>query len=147
MNETQKACEVCEKNGVKLKVCSKCKSVRYCSEECQLLDWEHHRDICKPSNFCKVCEGNGALRCSKCRLIRYCSKECQYLDWHHHEKVCEILAKDPQSFLNYIETLFTSSDSLDFDKKEMRQAINYYAELKKITRKEAENYLESLGQD
>jgi hypothetical protein len=27
-------------------VCAKCKRVHYCSRECQLLNWKHHRTIC-----------------------------------------------------------------------------------------------------
>ncbi|KAK0726537.1 hypothetical protein B0T21DRAFT_371777 [Apiosordaria backusii] len=44
-------CNVCwaEKsdNGGELLKCSKCKKVRYCSQECQKIDWKDHKKVCK----------------------------------------------------------------------------------------------------
>ncbi len=39
-------CNVCKKNG-KIKLCSRCKKVRYCSPECQKSDWPTHKTVCK----------------------------------------------------------------------------------------------------
>ncbi|CAL0321865.1 unnamed protein product [Lupinus luteus] len=52
-------CAVCRKKGSKK--CSRCKAVRYCSQECQLLDWRSgHQTNCKVliQNEANVC---GAL--------------------------------------------------------------------------------------
>ncbi|KAK4169848.1 hypothetical protein QBC43DRAFT_38684 [Cladorrhinum sp. PSN259] len=43
-------CEKCgdkiSKNGQELKACAKCRSVRYCSRECQKADWKAHKKNC-----------------------------------------------------------------------------------------------------
>jgi hypothetical protein len=47
------SCQVCEKkkaDGVKLSFCSSCRSVSYCSRECQKADWKTHKNICKKLN-------------------------------------------------------------------------------------------------
>lgn len=42
-------CAVCRKSGSK--ICSRCKSVRYCSEACQSKHWNAgHKSKCKPAN-------------------------------------------------------------------------------------------------
>ena len=49
--EEQKVCNTCqapEGATLKHKVCSACKSVFYCSVECQRQDWKNgHRERCK----------------------------------------------------------------------------------------------------
>jgi hypothetical protein len=50
--ETAK-CQVCEAGkaeGVKLSFCNSCRSVSYCSRECQKADWKTHKNICKKLN-------------------------------------------------------------------------------------------------
>lgn len=44
-----KKCFVCRKNGEgeSLKTCSGCKKVRYCSDQCQRVDWKTHKAKCK----------------------------------------------------------------------------------------------------
>jgi hypothetical protein len=47
------SCQVCEKGkaeGVKLSFCNSCRSVSYCSRECQKADWKNHKSICKKLN-------------------------------------------------------------------------------------------------
>ena len=39
-------CKVCAKSGIKLKVCSGCHYVKYCSKECQSKDWASHKAFC-----------------------------------------------------------------------------------------------------
>lgn len=39
-------CGKIETENLKLKRCSKCKSVNYCSKECQLNDWKNHKTDC-----------------------------------------------------------------------------------------------------
>ncbi|THV01240.1 hypothetical protein K435DRAFT_718186 [Dendrothele bispora CBS 962.96] len=42
-------CFVCRARGKpKIKTCTVCKKVRYCSEECQRKDWKKHKTVCKP---------------------------------------------------------------------------------------------------
>ncbi|RPA80717.1 hypothetical protein BJ508DRAFT_307159 [Ascobolus immersus RN42] len=40
------ACNVCEREG-KLSQCARCKTVSYCSKECQKYDWKAHKSVCK----------------------------------------------------------------------------------------------------
>ena len=40
------ALEICEKENASLR-CSQCKSVWYCSAECQKADWKQHKVLCK----------------------------------------------------------------------------------------------------
>merc|ERR1712228_24326 len=45
--KVKKRCYQCKKS-VKLRICSKCKSVRYCSRKCQKISWKSkHRHDCK----------------------------------------------------------------------------------------------------
>jgi hypothetical protein len=47
------SCQVCEKGkaeGIKLSFCKSCRSVSYCSRECQKEDWKTHKVICKELN-------------------------------------------------------------------------------------------------
>ncbi|KAI6007547.1 hypothetical protein F5J12DRAFT_741961 [Pisolithus orientalis] len=39
-------CTVCGKGGVPLSACSRCKSVKYCSRDCQVKDWKKHKTNC-----------------------------------------------------------------------------------------------------
>lgn len=38
-------CEACE-NTTGLKLCSGCKTVRYCSDACSTADWKKHKKLC-----------------------------------------------------------------------------------------------------
>ncbi|KAG0619805.1 hypothetical protein M758_4G166700 [Ceratodon purpureus] len=40
-------CVVCDQKSTKLKICSVCKSVKYCSRDCQVSDWPSHKKRCK----------------------------------------------------------------------------------------------------
>lgn len=40
-------CEKIEERSQKMKRCAGCKSVRYCSRECQVKDWSLHKSDCK----------------------------------------------------------------------------------------------------
>eukprot|EP00980_Cylindrotheca_fusiformis_P031096 scaffold25826_cov132-Cylindrotheca_fusiformis.AAC.4 len=44
----QVACDTCKKRQpyTKMKKCSRCRSVTYCSEECQKQDWSRHKKDC-----------------------------------------------------------------------------------------------------
>ncbi len=39
-------CKVCSKTGENMQQCSACKSVHYCSIDCQKLDWKSHKTAC-----------------------------------------------------------------------------------------------------
>ena len=41
-------CVVCHKGGDSTKKCSKCSSVSYCGQECQVADWARHKRLCVP---------------------------------------------------------------------------------------------------
>ncbi len=41
-------CKICKETG-KMKFCSRCKGVYYCSSKCQKIDWPAHRGVCKTS--------------------------------------------------------------------------------------------------
>ena len=56
-DRNRKACKTCgklnaelSKEEKKLKTCSKCKRVAYCSKECQKKDWEDHKYDCRPAD-------------------------------------------------------------------------------------------------
>ncbi|KAJ1474731.1 hypothetical protein T484DRAFT_1831228 [Baffinella frigidus] len=42
------SCANCEKHVEKSKSCAKCRSVAYCSADCQKADWQTHKTTCKP---------------------------------------------------------------------------------------------------
>ncbi|RPA72403.1 hypothetical protein BJ508DRAFT_381582 [Ascobolus immersus RN42] len=42
-------CKICSKSG-KLLQCGGCKTVSYCSKECQKTDWKAHKSICKSND-------------------------------------------------------------------------------------------------
>jgi hypothetical protein len=48
------SCAICEKSarldGSSLQHCSRCKSVYYCSKDCQKIHWPAHKRGCVPSN-------------------------------------------------------------------------------------------------
>lgn len=39
-------CKVCSKTAIDMQICSACKSVHYCSRDCQKLDWKSHKTAC-----------------------------------------------------------------------------------------------------
>jgi len=48
--ETTSTCANCgkgEEAGINLKACTACKLVKYCSRECQIAHWPHHKKECK----------------------------------------------------------------------------------------------------
>jgi len=51
-----KICKVCNKLDNILD-CTRCKSVSYCSKECQIIDWSEHKLICQSNSLSKTYEG------------------------------------------------------------------------------------------
>lgn len=41
------ACHYCQKGTESLKACGACRKTRYCSRECQKLDFKIHKKVCK----------------------------------------------------------------------------------------------------
>lgn len=41
-----KICGTCGKSDETIKMCNGCYKVSYCSRECQLVDWIHHKENC-----------------------------------------------------------------------------------------------------
>jgi hypothetical protein len=40
------ACNNCQEKKEKLMTCGKCKIAKYCCKECQVLDWDNHKESC-----------------------------------------------------------------------------------------------------
>ncbi|KAF8121414.1 hypothetical protein EV363DRAFT_1365132 [Boletus edulis] len=49
-NTSQTQCTTCSTTRPKLQTCKQCKSVWYCSKECQKKDWTRHKAWCTPSD-------------------------------------------------------------------------------------------------
>jgi cytohesin len=47
MEKLTRECEFCGCSSKRVKACSKCMKVRYCSAECQKQDWKEHKKECK----------------------------------------------------------------------------------------------------
>jgi MYND finger len=91
------AMEGCTETGIKLKMCSGCKLVAYCSKECQKAHWPEHGKIChyKKNKTCSAtgcdkskADGCKLKTCHGCNSVSYCSKECQKTHWPEHKKQC-----------------------------------------------------------
>lgn len=100
----------CYNNGCtnfkSLKICSKCNIAKYCSRECQKINWNIHKNECSmykhlahPSSFepnkccykpsCK--KENAKQQCKICRVAVYCDKECRKSDYDNHQlKDCKV---------------------------------------------------------
>lgn len=98
MDTDSLSCVTCDKtssNDVKIKKCGHCKTVGYCSIECQTKDWPNHKQKCsKFKYFCKKCHTTSFNKrkfksCGGCG-VRYCSKSCQKEDWIFHKQDCAI---------------------------------------------------------
>jgi hypothetical protein len=73
-----RVCAVCRRPEAKLRLCSACRGVCYCSAECQRADWPRHRGECAGGGVpaarrqavgcCRVGAGGGARRryCRRC---------------------------------------------------------------------------------
>ena len=103
MASTRRICDNCRLPSDKTKLCSGCSSARYCSSECQKINWPTHKEACKfiqekipvggivsPGSHCGYCARSqvNLLKCGKCKLITYCNKDCQKKDWVYHKDLC-----------------------------------------------------------
>ena len=115
---SMETCPVCGISG-QLKSCQRCLTQKYCSTQCQKVDWKKHKENCliankktetednsskmvEPLAICSCCkQKNTSLSCSGCNAIYYCSKSCQKQDWIKHKLSC----KSQRSKMKVKETL------------------------------------------
>ena len=82
------SCEVCH-TVTELRVCSKCKSVSYCSETCQRSHWKTHKKSCSKPRICledsvticfysrdSVMQKEHTARKSATTYLRYIERNC-----------------------------------------------------------------------
>lgn len=72
-----KLCIVCDKPDAQF-LCSKCKSIRFCSKKCQKIAWKVHKTRCGFNLFtiCINCgDDNPKYQCRYCP-VKYCKEEC-----------------------------------------------------------------------
>ena len=76
-----KWCLFCNEHDV-VKMCSGCKTVRFCNRDCQLKAWKVHKKHCSRDLF-KICSSCGkdidekeSIKCDDCP-IKYCSEDCK----------------------------------------------------------------------
>ena len=86
-------CGGCEKGQRKVWDCSHCKTISYCSPECQRNDWPRHQPDCV-ARKCGGCvksesQERKLKNCTGCMKVAYCSKECQGNDWPKHKRECK----------------------------------------------------------
>ena len=101
---------------IKLKECTACDLVRYCSDACQENHKSQHEEACKKRaaelrdellfNQLAECDEIKLKECATCDLVRYCSDECQENHTSQHKEACmkravelrdEILFKQPEN--------------------------------------------------
>ena len=91
----KEVCLYCHKPDA-TKRCGSCKTVAFCSQECQLNAWPIHKMRCRMSQFvcCCACgtqlktEDQG-VKCQKCP-VRFCSSKCRNkIKAYHDSKDCD----------------------------------------------------------
>lgn len=104
-SELLDCCSVCAKKA-DLKTCKECHKIRYCSRDCQRVDWKTHKTNCKKEkgatenhgeqddetlSICAHCRVKGTHNaCEYCSVVFYCSQTCQQLDWGKHKTTCKL---------------------------------------------------------
>ena len=86
-------CGGCEKGQREVWDCSRCKTISYCSPECQRNDWPRHQPDCG-ARKCGGCAKSESQErklknCTVCMKVAYCSKECKRNDWPEHKRECK----------------------------------------------------------
>ena len=60
---SENTCDYCSMIGKKVHRCGVCKTKVYCSEECQLIDWNLvHSKICNEGDVARKVKGMGVVR-------------------------------------------------------------------------------------
>ncbi len=90
-----KWCLYCNKKDVKLR-CGGCRSVFFCSVECQRKCWPIHKHHCGRylfNNCIKCGKPNPTLECDKCP-VKYCDRICkEHIEKAHKEFDCKYLSE------------------------------------------------------
>lgn len=81
------ACGHCGENEKKMQVCSGCRSMHYCSRQCQRADWNTHRQWCRgmAASRDSARQRTRALRSPECGV---CHKDVTEPAPHSHEFAC-----------------------------------------------------------
>jgi hypothetical protein len=123
-------CMVCE--PVKMKKCAGCRSVSYCSIECQRLDWPYHKTKC----------GEVSITCDKFRKIRKNLKVNWACGEYSLSEVCYYFAK-----FHMIENKVTKSALiLDRDNKSITY-VDYEEFIKKTSNADMYKNFNDHGMD
>ena len=85
--------------------CSRCRTMKYCSDACKSLHWARgHRTTCKPCvTWCPACgedvDAGSAMKspCERCQEVVYCSQTCLNNDFNNHLYRCPLVISDPIS--------------------------------------------------
>ena len=74
-------CNYCHKTAPKMKWCSNCNFIKYCSKECQVAHWPVHKIICKSSysDAAKVLRENLKIFWSSQKVSIFCAGFAHYL--------------------------------------------------------------------
>ncbi|KAK7029249.1 MYND-type domain-containing protein [Favolaschia claudopus] len=95
-------------NSKNLKTCKRCKTVHYCSKECQKKDWKNHKAACN-SNF-EVLNGNESVFQRNLRhwlarfhntLLMACIRALHLRDgWDHIDEGAIVIGLEPRPHTN-----------------------------------------------
>ncbi|ESO93989.1 hypothetical protein LOTGIDRAFT_228668 [Lottia gigantea] len=116
VNMSKFLCDNCQKSLDKMKRCTRCRLVYYCSQECQINDWSKHKENCqsvknlenKETNSYNESEfgGNADATTSLEATIKSCESDCSGIKYSriNFEKAANDLKSEPtvESFLEKI---------------------------------------------
>uniref|UniRef100_A0A7S2Q118 MYND-type domain-containing protein n=1 Tax=Skeletonema marinoi TaxID=267567 RepID=A0A7S2Q118_9STRA len=128
-------CAECGKAGDDLKICSSCRSAKYCSRECQLKAWAGHKQECKkrsaeheealfktppPRPDCPICFIPLPIDITQCQYQGCCSKHlctgCIQAHWMISDELdcpfCRVVAtEDDKEYVKRIEKRAATNDA------------------------------------
>jgi hypothetical protein len=100
-------CENCDMEiSDRIQLCSGCKKVAYCNNNCQKSHWKQHKKTCtyiqkasehEKTRACGSCEkelSERVMLCAGCKKTAYCDATCQKVHWREHKKTCSYKKKD-----------------------------------------------------
>ena len=122
------------KLGVKMKKCSSCISVSYCSLKCQKMDWKEHKSSCKKLKDIRE-RGKEGVRLSD-RLIAIGSQNMPLrdIDWEGmrpEERIAALLPIRPSNLKEWFqmfERFFSNSRTGPFDASFFRLILTTFVE-------------------
>lgn len=103
-------CNHCSNIKEGMETCIGCCCVWYCNKECQLADWERHKQQCCVCFQCDtpINRDSKIMKCSACKKTKYCNRECQKLDWKKHKEICShqpLEDRIPKDLLTRLDSL------------------------------------------